>query len=67
MWRKYGYGNTDQKRLMDSFNNVDRQLKEITDNEIKNMENSNFLLCKSLVETLDDFTPEQNMEARIPS
>ena len=52
---------------MDSFNNVDRQLKEITDNEIKNMENSNFLLCKSLVETLDDFTPEQNMEARIPS
>lgn len=60
-----GYGNTDQKRLMDSLNNVDRQLKEVTDNTNKNMERSNFLFCKSLVEILDDLTPEQNMDARI--
>ena len=49
--------------LIDSLNNIGRQLKEVTDNAKKNMENSNFLFCKSLVEILDDLTPEQNMEA----
>ena len=37
------YGNIDQKRLIYSLNNVDRQLKEVTDNANKNMANSNFL------------------------
>ena len=29
------------------------------------MENSNFHFCKSLIEILEDLTPEQNVEARI--
>ena len=40
------YGNTDQKRLMDSLNKAGGQLKEVTDNENKNMENSNFLFLQ---------------------
>ena len=40
------YGNIDQKRLIYSLNNVDRQLKEVTDNANKNMANSNFLFLK---------------------
>ena len=51
------YGNTDQKRLMYSLNNVDRQLKEVTDNANKNMANSNFLFWKSLVDILDGVIP----------
>ena len=50
---------------MYSLNNVDRQLKEVTDNANKNMANSNFLFWKSLVDILDGVIPGQNMEARI--
>ena len=50
---------------MYSLNNVDRQLKEVTDNANKNMANSNFLFWKGLVDILDGVIPGQNMEARI--
>ena len=50
---------------MYSLNNVDRQLKEVTDNANKNMANSNFLFWKSLVDILNGDIPGQNMEARI--
>ena len=48
LWEKTdsGYGNTDQRCLMYSLNNVDRQLKEVTENTNKNIENSNFLYLK---------------------
>ena len=48
LWEKTdsGLGNTDQRWLMYSLNNVDRQLKEVTENTNKNIENSNFLYLK---------------------
>ena len=58
------YGNTDQKRLMDSLNNAGGQLKEIQIMRTKIWRTLTFFFCKCLVVVLEDLTFEQNMEPR---
>lgn len=48
-------------------NEINRQIqdKEIENNKEKTEKYSNLLFCKSLIQTMNGFNPEQNMEARI--